>query len=388
MALQVTTFEPVIVEDAVFLIERVVGTAADVSARVNDLVEPGTKLATASSEAGRALTLHLARELGVAPNTVSRYLTKPIGSAFQAGEAVARTRRGLRVITAAAPIAGTLTAVDEATGTATLTPEAPARELQALVYGQVDTVLEGRGALIRAGGARLRGTFAVGGEVWGPLKVAIDRPDRELTPDAITPDLAGAVVLGGMTLGAAAMRRLAEVGARAVIVGSVSEAEVRRVLAPAEGSPPAALWRALSEGRALAASAERAPVTVFVTEGFGRWPMAGPIFDFLARREGQVASVLVPRDGAAAEAPPELYFTVTTVEDDASIQRIEPADGVVARLVDPSHLGTVVTCRSGVLLERGPFGAQEVVEVELATGTQRRVPLANLELLTAASEQD
>lgn len=386
MALQVTTFEPVIVEDAVFLIERVVRTAGEVTARVNDLVEPETKLATESSEAGRTLTLHLARELGVAPNTVSRYLTKPIGSAFQAGEAVARTRRGLRVITASAPSAGTLTAVDEATGTATLAPEAPTRELPALVYGQVDTVLEGRGALIRASGARLRGTFAVGGEVWGPLKVAIDRPDRELTPDAITPDLSGAVVLGGMTLGAAAMRRLAEVSARAVIVGSVSEAEVRRVLSPSEVLPPAAVWRSLGRSRALAAGSERAPVTVFVTEGFGRWPMAAPIFDFLARREGQVASLLVPRDGAAPEAPPELYFTVATVEDDASIQRIEPADGVVARLVDPTHLGTVVTCRGGVLLERGPFGAQEVVEVEFTTGTRRRVPLANLELLTAEAQ--
>jgi hypothetical protein len=381
MALQVTTFEPVIVEDAVFLIERVVRTAGEVTARVNDLVEPETKLATESSEAGRTLTLHLARELGVAPNTVSRYLTKPIGSAFQAGEAVARTRRGLRVITASAPIAGTLTAVDEATGTATLAPEAPTRELPALVYGQVDTVLEGRGALIRASGARLRGTFAVGGEVWGPLKVAIDRPDRELTPDSVTGEVRNAVVLGGMTIGAAAIRRLAELGAKAVVVGSVSEAEIRRAVRPGEELSASLFWQA-GGGRVLQIpEGDRLPIAVFVTEGFGRRPMAAPIFEFLAAREGQVASLLVPDLTRAQDAHPELYFTSATGTGDDTIRRASPASGVVARLVDPAHLGTVVTCCSEPTIDRANGEVREVVEVEWTNGSRRFVPVANLEIL-------
>ncbi|MDI3338910.1 MAG: hypothetical protein QJR03_00070 [Sphaerobacter sp.] len=380
MALRLAAFEPTIVEDAVFLLERDLGRAGEVTARVGDLVEPGTTIATASGQAARAVVLHVARELGISPDRLSHSLTKPIGSAFSAGEVVARTRRGLRNIVVTAPVAGTLTTIDEVAGTATLVPGAEKTELRALVYGQIDSVREQRGVRIRTRGARLRGVFAAGQETWGALKVAIDRPDRELTPDAVSADLAEAVVLGGMTVSAPALRRLAEVGARAVIVGSVSEGEVRRAVASGEVVPPAAFWRAPLGSRALARGLDRAPVAIVVTEGFGRCPMASPLFQFLAQREGQVASVLVPRAGSAA--PPEVYFTVATMAGEVTQHALTPGPGVLARLVDPAHLGTVVTCRSGALVEPGPCGARVLVEVELPSGGQRRVPLANLELHT------
>lgn len=379
----VTTHEPVIVDNVVFLIERDLGMPGEVAVRVNDLVEPDTIIATAKPSSSRALTLHLARELNVSPNTIARYLTKPIGERFEAGEAVARARRGLRVSVADAPEAGTLTAIDETAGTATLVPETASVELRSFVYGQVETVRDGFGALIRSSGARLRGALGLGNETAGPLKVAIDRPDRELTPDGVSDDLRDAVVLGGMTVGAAAIRRLAEVGARAVVVGSISEAEVRRAFHPVSEVPASSFWWRVHAGAGLAADVEKAPLTIFVTEGFGRRPMAGPIFEFLSGRDGQVASILLPRAGQSVERPPELAFTMATLGDESEVERIAPADGLLARLVDPANLGTVVTCRSEPFLQRGGAAPRLVVEVEAANGERMRVPVANVEILTA-----
>src|SRR6185503_3051895 len=129
-------------------------------------------------------------------------------------------RRGLRNATAETPVGGKLSEINEVSGTSTIVPESDGEALYALVHGEVEQIIEGRGALIRTGGARVRGAFALGQDVFGPIKVAVDRHDRELPPDGISPDLRGSIVLGGMTVGATAIRRLIEMGVRGVIVGS------------------------------------------------------------------------------------------------------------------------------------------------------------------------
>lgn len=381
MALHLASQEPVIVEDAVFVIERNLGVSGEVRVRAGEYVEPATIIAAATGPAGRVMTLHLAREIGVSANTLARYLTKQIGSSFEAGEAVARARRGLRVAVATAPAAGTLTEVDESTGTGVLAPATTSYELRALIHGVVVTVLDGRGAILKSGGARVRGAFGVGGSVVGPLKVAIDRPDREFTLDAVSPDLKGTVVLGGMTVSAATLRKLAEVGATGVVVGSISEADVRRVI-PGGEENPAAFWRSELNGPALAAGLDRAPLTVLVTEGFGRRPMTAPIFQFLSKREGQSASIMMPSPQDSRTVAPELYFSAPAANGPETIERISPGTGVVARLVDPEHLGTVVTCRSEAVYRRWDGQTREMVDVELANGSRRWVPAANLEILT------
>ncbi|MBX6342521.1 MAG: hypothetical protein IRY97_08690, partial [Thermomicrobiaceae bacterium] len=113
MTLALTASEPVLVPSGVFLVERRLAVPGEVRVRLGERVEPATVVAVAASAAGRPITLYPARELGVASGSVRRYLTKPIGSSFEAGEAVARARRGLRTVSVTAPVPGTLGEVDE-----------------------------------------------------------------------------------------------------------------------------------------------------------------------------------------------------------------------------------------------------------------------------------
>lgn len=382
MALQIAAQEPIIVDRGLFLIERRLGVTGETRVRVGEFVQPDAVVAVASAAPGRAITLHLAREIGVEPAALASHLTKPIGSSFQAGEAVARVRRGLRLATASAPDSGTLTEIDETNGTALFVPTAASAEVRAQVHGEVSAVDEGRGVVIQAVGARVQGAVGFGEDTFGPLAVAIDRADRELTADGVTPDLKGALVLAGMTVSAATLRRLAEVGARGVIVGSIGEAEVRRFVQAGEDGAEVT-WRPGPFGTPLAPGLEKAPLAVFVTEGFGRRPMAAPIFQFLTQRDGQEASLLLP--SVPSDDPrPALYFTAPIASGEDAVRPVAPANGIVARLCDPEHLGTVVTCRSEPVL-RPALGAQRaVVEVELANGSRRWVPAANLEILRAA----
>lgn len=383
MATTLGTQDSVIVDDASFEIGRFLRFPGEILVQVGDRVEPASPIGNASAGAGRTITLHLARELGVAPDTVKRYLTKPIGSLFEAGESVARARKGLRTVTSDTAEAGRLSEVNEIMGTATIVPEAGNQSLEALVYGEVSSVDAGRGVVIRAGGARIRGTIALGADSSGPIKTAVDRHDRELTADGVTQDLRGMLVLGGMTVGAAAIRKLADVGARGVIVGSITESDVRRVAAGDGAERPAqSFWQSVATNGPLAPDLDQTGFTIFVTEGFGRKPMAAAIFSFISEREGQTASVLIPSRERPFPSYPYLCFTSVGATHSNPTEPIIPEDGVVGRLTDHQHLGTVVTCRSEPISHVSSDGqVRIVVEVELGNHTRRLVQLCNLELI-------
>ncbi len=386
MARALGTQEPVIVDDAAFEIGRFLRFPGEIVVQVGDRVEPSSPIGNASAGAGRTITLHLARELGVGADTVKRYLTKPIGSHFEAGESVARARKGLRTVTADTTEAGRLSEVNEIAGTATIIPVAGTQALESLVYGEISNVVNGKGVIVRAGGSRVRGAIAMGADNSGPIKTAVDRHDRELTPDGVTQDLRGTLVLGGMTVGAAAIRKLADVGARGVIVGSITESDVRRVAASGGTERPAqAFWQSWATNGPLAPDLDQTGFTIFVTDGFGRKPMASAIFSFISEREGQTASVLIPGRERPFPSYPYLCFTSVGATHVNQFAPISPADGVVARLTDPQHLGTVVTCRSEPMTQITADGQNRVVvEVEQSNHTRRVVQLCNLELLAHA----
>ncbi len=375
--------DPIVVDEASFEIGRFLRFPGEILVEAGDRVEPSSAIGNASAGAGRTITLHLTRDLGVDAETVKRYLTKPIGSHFEAGESVARARKGLRTVTSDTTESGKLSEVNEIAGTATIMPDAGTQALEALVFGEVSSVIDGRGIIIRAGGARVRGAIALGADNSGPIMVAVDRHDRELTADGVTQDLRGTLVLGGMTVGAAAIRKLAEVGAKGVIVGSIIESDVRRVAASGGAERPAQdFWQSWATNGPLAPDLDQTGFTIFVTDGFGRKPMASTIFSFISERDGQIASVLIPGRERPFPSYPYLCFTSVGATYSNPSAPISPADGVIARLTDPQHLGTVVTCRSEPTAQVTADGQSRfVVEVEYSNQTRRVVQLCNLELL-------
>lgn len=379
---RLATFEPVIARDSVYYIERRLESDGDVLVRQGDRVEPGSEVASAMIAAGRPLMLNIARELGMEPDAVTRYLTRPVGSTFEEGEAIARARRGLRSVSCPAPVTSTLSTLDQATGVATLVPQTHPQHLYATVYGEVESLLGSQGAMIRAAGSRILGSVGLGRDTHGTLKVGVDRADRELTADMIDSSFRDCIVLGGMTLGTSALRRLADVGARGVIVGSISDSETRRFFGSDGEFASLLMWRQSSRQFEPSNGGGAHPLSVMVTEGFGRRRMAQPVFQFLAENENQVASIVVPPGTDVLTTRPALYLTGERLSGTDTIQRVHIEDGAVARLTDPERLGIVVTCRSEVFEDPNRSGvAREVVDVEYSNGTRALVPALNLEVL-------
>lgn len=377
------SYEPVVVRDAEFYVGRTLDEDGDVLVRPGDRVEPGTQLVSALVAEGRPMQINVAREFDMEPDSVARYLTKPVGSEFDEGEPIARARRGLRSVTCRAPMRSTLSTFDEATGVATLVPQSNPQQLIAAVHGEVDSVVEHRGVWLRVGGSRVQGVLGLGTDTFGPLRVAVDRADREFTADMVDPDFRDSIVLAGMTLGTSALRRLIEVGARGVIVGGISDGEIRRYMTSGEQEPSSmVLWRSRPDEFVAQHEGTRRGLTVFVTEGFGRRRMAQPVFQYLSGQENAFVSLLVPRDSSVMSARPTLYISRERPGNGDVIQRVPIRDGTLARLIDPEHLGMVVTCRSGIIESPRHTGVlREVVDVELSNGSRQLIPASSIEVL-------
>ncbi len=376
------TLEPALVNGGTFVLDRMLDTPGEVIVRVGDQITPETIVARSVSTE-RPTVLFVASELGVPNNTVSRYLTKKVGSKFELGDTLARTRRGLRTVTFPAPASGTLTSVDESNGTVVFSLSSGQNQLRALVSGEVERVVPERGATIRSTGSRLFGILGFGGEAIGPIVVGPDRGDREVTPDQVKDSWKGSVVVCGMTVGVPTLNKLRHVGVSGIIVGSLAEADVRRFLSGSGNGEigPAAFWGARHPDAPFAPTSESAPFVIVATEGFGRVPMAEQVFNFLRDHAGQTASIQAATSVGSQLRRPEVYIAGTGSHGNGRASD-ELAPGRPVRLVGGRSLGVIGTCQSPAYQRVTDAGVvTTVADVSLPSGEIRVVPAANIEVI-------
>jgi hypothetical protein len=282
-------------DDAVVRRERRLPLKGDV------VVERGVEVAADTVVArtvlpGNVQTVNLAARLALDPAKVPASLLKPIGSPVRRGEILAEGKSlfGLVRQRAESPCDGTLETVSPITGQLIVREPPIPVEVAAYVRGLVSDILPGEGVVIETRGALLQGIFGVGGETFGPLRVAVEKPTDDLTADRLRPELRGAVVVGGAYVSHATLMRAREVGVAAVVVGGFDDQDLRQLL-----------------GRDLGVAitgAEELGFTLVLTEGFGRIHMAERTWRLLRGHEGEQASVSGATQIRAGVMRPEIII--------------------------------------------------------------------------------
>jgi hypothetical protein len=255
-------------------------------------------------------------------------------------------------------------------------------EVKALVAGDVEFV-DGRHAIsIRTVGSRVLGIVGFGDAVASQARVVVGQPSEELQPGKVSPDLAGKIVVAGSWVSAAALRKLLEVRAAAVVSGGIVEREIAGGLG-LQAEDRLAPWRLGAGDRALG---EFLPpgISVVATEGFGPLPMHPDAFALLKEADGREA-VLLPFTRVTGDLMrPELIVCddVTALDDDGLTSHATFVAGARVRLVDQASLGKTGTIVGGPRRSRSGDGLVfDVVDVEIAGGANRTVPIANVEIV-------
>ncbi len=336
--------------------QRILSTPGEVIIGVGQDVFPVQVVARTPKETDFHL-IDAADQLRISPDELEQYIIVEPGAAIEEGEELVRKKRFPRSKTVTAPVGGTYVGVRNGNLILRLAPNWV--ELRALVAGSVVSVVMERGVVLEINGSLIQAAWSSGKESFGTLKLITRTTDGPLTPDLLSPEVSGYILVAG---------KLTD----ADVLEQADSNEVRGIIA---GSMPAHLIEA----------AQSVSYPILLTDGIGDFRMAAPIFQmFLQSEEKEVTlfgkrhghsedidwrpEIIIPQDGSASSSTDELY-TPLYVGQKVRILREPYANkvGEVTKLYARRQV-------AGVMKAHG-------ADVTLSEGKTIFVPYANLDAL-------
>ncbi len=361
-------------EKAVIRKERKLPLWGDVLVNKGDRVKAEDVVARALLP-GPVHPKNLAGELGIPPSELKNALIVNKGESIKKGQVIARARVffGLFKVEATSPIDGYLEDFSEITGQVILRENPIPVEVLAYLDGVVEEVIPREGVIIRTAAALVQGIFGVGGEKMGTLKVAVDSPYDILKSDRINENHRGAIVVGGRTADIEAINKAAEVGIKALVLGSIDDGVLREFVG-------------YDIGVAITGN-ENVPFTLIITEGFGDLPMAERTFNLFKKFEGLKASANGATQIRAGVQRPEVIIFRKDVDPFEEVEdKLESGYldiGTTVRIIrDPyfGEIGTVIDLPNEPIVIETESKVR-VLKVRLMDGREVVIPRANVELI-------
>ncbi|MFO0872408.1 MAG: hypothetical protein U0575_00365 [Phycisphaerales bacterium] len=324
---------------------------------------------------GDVTPVNVANLLSAPPGDVPALMLRKEGERVAVDEVIARSKGifGLFKGECRSKVAGTIENISGVTGQVIVRGEPIPVQVQAYLSGTVVEVLPREGVVIESDVALVQGIFGIGGETFGPLRIACARPDEELHEDLIDADMKGAVVVGGARMTAQAIRRARDVGAAALVSGGLDDQDLKDFLG-------------YDLGVAITGS-ERVGITIVVTEGFGEISMAERTFRLFRALEGHRTAVNGATQIRAGVMRPEIVVPLPATGGTESAPRLSGAGlleiGTPVRVIRDPHFGLIG--KVAALPEQpyvlGSGSRARVLEVRFDSGESVQVPRANVELI-------
>lgn len=353
---------PPVVANAMARIERRLPYPGEVLVRQGSRVEP-EEIVARTLKPEPPQIINVARALGIPPGQVYRAMRREVHNKVNAGQVLARSA-GLVGRSCLAPVSGMIADIDRETGYVTIAPDPVEFSLPATVRGFVMEVQPYEGVVIETAAAQAYGTFGVGEERSGVLRLLALDPGDIIKPEQIDARSAYAILICGAGISAAALRRAVQEQVRGIIVGGIEESELRTFL----GWADADVWRTDLHSWQWP-DPRRTPdpkLTLVVTEGFGVRPMNQQIFELLSAQDRQEALI---EGQTSLRRPLHRPRVVIPLTRSAGAQ-VEPARpqlriGAVVRLLDAEHLGQIAQVRSLDAAPRRVASGARVAAVEV-----------------------
>jgi hypothetical protein len=327
---------------------------------------------------GKVYPLNLANQLGVAPDEIKEYLIKKEGDTIRKDEVLAENKPMFKWLKTEipSPITGTVESISTVTGQVLLREPPRVIELLGYVDGTVVEIHPHQGVTIECTCSLVQGIFGIGGETSGEIAMAVASPNEPLTPDRLSPEMKGKLVIGGSFLPAETMARAKELGVAGLIVGGIHDKDLRALLG-------------YDLGVAITGT-EQVGFTLVLTEGFGTIPMAQKTFALLSSHAGAKASISGATQIRAGVIRPEVIIP----------QKAEPAEGSATasperggiqigdpvRIIRDPLFGKIgeVSALPSELTQIPTESEVRVLEVRFTDGSCAVIPRANIEVIEGA----
>jgi hypothetical protein len=324
---------------------------------------------------GDIMPMNVANRLSCMPADVPGLMLKGVGEAVTKGETIAKSTGifGFFKSALAAEADGTIETVSATTGQIMIRGASIPVQVKAYMAGRVVEVLPKEGCIIENDVMLVQGIFGIGGETSGTIRVASSAHDEMLEAAAITPEMRGAIVVGGSRVTVEAIRKARDVGANAIVAGGIDDADLKAFLG-------------YDLGVAITGS-ENVGITVVITEGFGEIAMGARTFRLLKAQEGCEASINGATQIRAGVMRPEILVPLSGTSDKLAEHDGDGGGvldlGTTVRIIRDPYFGAIgsVTSLPPEPQVLGSGSKARVLEVDLVEGGTVVVPRANVELI-------
>ncbi|MGI6643964.1 MAG: hypothetical protein ACOX3V_08250 [Bacillota bacterium] len=363
-----------VTEKAIIRKTRRLPLLGEVLVEKGQAVSPETVVARTNIP-GNPQTVNIANILGVEPEDIVDFMKKKDGDPVKKDEVLAfySSFFGLFKHEVKSPVDGVIEMVSSVTGQVTLREPPIPVAIDAYIDGVVEEILPREGVVVETEGAFVQGIFGVGGETQGIVRVAVNDPDDILDEGCISKDDADKILVGGSLVTAGALKKAGDVGAKGVVVGGIIDTDLIAYVG--------------SDIGVAITGHEDVPVTVIITEGFGRMRMADKTYNLFKRVSGFKASINGATQIRAGVMRPEIivpgYQPQGMAEEQDLSQGLVP--GTPLRIIRDPYFGQLaeVVDLPPELQVIETEAKVRILRARLHDGTVVTVPRANVEIIEA-----
>lgn len=321
---------------------------------------------------GKADVVNVMSLLGCQPHELKQFMVRSVGDYVEKGELLAMRASffGLFKTRIESPMSGTLESISDVSGQVVMRGAPVPVDVKAYIDGTVVDIEDGEKVTVEVSGTFVQGIFGVGGETYGKILVASQTTEDILDESSFTPEMKGCVVVGGSLITYEGLQKAIECGVSAVVVGGFDDADLKRFLG-------------FDLGVAITGH-EELGLTLVMTEGFGRIPMADKTFALLKSCEGKCAAVNGATQIRAGVMRPEI---IVAQEGDAAMNENEARlildIGTRVRVIREPYFGLFgsVTELPAELTMLPTESEARVLKLRFDDGREATIPRANVEIM-------
>ena len=338
--------------------ERLLPAPGEVVVQENQRVDASTIIARVTLAKQHRL-VDIARQLGVPANQVDAFMVKHEGDLVKKDELLATRRELFLPHDILSPVEGLLLAVGE--GKALIAVAEPPLELRAGMPATVIKVIPDYGVTLETTGALLEGVWGNGQEAFGVIRVVGAGLATPLTPELIETELRGTIIAVGVLQDTATFAKLAEVGTRGLVIGSLHADLIPEV--------------------------QKLSMPVLVIEGFGIQGFSQPAYTLLVGSSGREAWANAQSWNRFTGRRPEVIIPLPSSGQTpgSPVNGDALKEGVKVRVVrgtEAGRVGQVVSLSTEAMFTASGVRARlAFVKFEESEEPPTPIPFANLEIL-------
>ena len=332
-------------------------------------------LVAETSLPGSVLPMNIANKLGITPAQVMQFIKVKPGDQIKKGQILAEDNGlfglGFFKSSVKSPIDGEVESVSHLTGQAMLREPRIPVQIKAFIEGIIVDVVPEEGVVIENKSAYIQGIFGICGETSGEIKMLCTEPSQQLTPEMITADCAGKLVVGGSLTPLETIMKAKEIGVNGIITGGVDDQDIKKLLGHDIG--------------VAITGHENLGITILCTEGFGPIKMADKTFQLLKQFEGKKASMHGKTQIRAGVIRPEIIIPLQFSEKDLGALKTKDSllkPGQLVRIIRQPGFGKIGKIKA---LPEELHSVQSETRVRILTaevdGEEWLLPRANVELI-------